>query len=139
MKKILTLFIALGAIVSVQAQSSPSYPNDDRYGRDVILGDRSDRNDRYDRHNRPYDNNSRSTYYMSADERDRSIDRIDREYDRRIRRVDRDRWIRPSEKSYQIRQLEFGKRDEIRQVWERFRSGNNLHRDNSYQRNYRRW
>ena len=139
MKKILTLFIALGAIVSVQAQSSGSYPNDDRYGRDVILGDRNNRNDRYDRNDRTYENNSRSTFYMSADERDRVIDRIDREYDRRIRRVERDRWIRHSEKSYQIRQLEYQKRDEIRQVWERFRSGNNLHRDNSYQRNNRRW
>lgn len=139
MKKILTLFIALGAIISVQAQSSRSYPNDDRYGRDVILGDRNDRNERYDRDKRTYDNNSRYTYYMSADERDRSIDRIDREYDRRIRRIGRDRWIRPSEKSFQIRQLEAQKRDEIRQVWERFRTGNNLHRDNSYQRNNRRW
>lgn len=139
MKKILTLFIALGAIISVQAQSSRSYPNDDRYGRDVILGDRNDRNDRYDRSNRPYESNGRYTYYMSADERDRSIDRIDREYDRRIRKVDRDRWIRPSEKSYQIRLLEDQKRAEIRQVLERFRNGNNLHRDNSYQRNNRRW
>ena len=136
MKKILTLFIALGAIVSVQAQSSRSYPNDDRYGRDVILGDR---NGRYDGNNRTYENNPRYTYYMSADERNRSIDRIDREYDRRIRKVDRDRWIRPSEKSYQIRLLEDQKRNEIRQAWERFRSSNNLHRDNSYQRNNRRW
>jgi hypothetical protein len=136
MKKILTLFIALGAIISVQAQSSRSYPNDERYEKDVILGNR---NDRYDRSNRTYENNSRYTYYMSADEKDRLIDRIDREYDRRIRRVERDRWVRPSEKSYQIRLLEAQKREEIRQVWERFRSGNNLHRDNSYQRNYRRW
>ena len=136
MKKILTLFIALGTIVSVQAQSSRSYPNDDRYGRDVILGER---NDRYDRNNRTYENHSRYTYYMSADDRDRQIERIDREYDRRIRRVERDRWIRASEKTYQIRQLENQKRNEIRQVWERFRNGSNLHRDNSYQRNNRRW
>jgi hypothetical protein len=133
MKKILTLLIALGAIVGAQAQSSRSYPNDDRYGRDVILGDRNDRNDR------TYENNSRYSYSMSVDERDRQIDRIAREYDRRIRKVERDRWIRSSEKSYQIRQMENQKREEIRLVWERFRSSNNLYNDNRSQRNNRRW
>ena len=133
MKKILTLLIALGAIVGAQAQPSRSYPNDDRYGRDVILGDRNDRNDR------TYENNSRYSYSMSVDERDRQIDRIAREYDRRIRKVERDRWIRSSEKSYQIRQIENQKREEIHLVWERYRSSNNLYNDNRSQRNNRRW
>jgi hypothetical protein len=133
MKKILTLLIVLGAIVSAEAQSSRSYPNDDRYGRDVILGSQNERNDR------TYENNSRHTYYMSSVERDRQIERIDREYDRRIRKVEKDRWIRSSEKSYQIRQMENQKREEIRLVWERFRSGSNLYNDSRYQRNNRRW
>lgn len=139
MKKILTLFIALGAIVSVQAQSHRSYPNDDRNGRDVILGDRNNRNDRYDQPNRTYENTSRYTYSMSASERDRKIDQVNREYDRRIRKVEKDRWIRSYEKQSQIRQLENQRRDEIRLVWERFRNSNNVHRDNSYQQNNRRW
>ena len=133
MKKILTLFIVLGAIASTEAQSSRSYPTDDRYGRDVILGGQ---NERYDR---TYENNSRHTYYMSAVERNRQIERIDREYDRRIRKVEKDRWIRSSEKSYQIRQMETRKREEVRLIWERFRSSNNLHNDSRYQRNNSRW
>jgi hypothetical protein len=142
MKRILTLFIALGALTAVQAQSSRSYP-DDRYGRDVILGDRSDRtvhNDRNDRYDGRYENNSRYTYSFSAKERDKQIDRINRDYDKRIRQVERDRYIRSYEKSSQIRRIEDQKRQEIAQVWERFRSSNNMHADNRYQRNdNRRW
>lgn len=136
MKKILTLLIAVGAVTLAQAQSSRSYPDGRYEKRDVILGGQ---NDRYDRNAGTYETNTRYTYSMSANERDRQIERIDREYDRRIRRVERDRWMRSYEKQSQIRQLEYQKRDEVRLVWERFRSSNNLHRDNSYQRNNRRW
>ena len=136
MKRILTLLFAIGAITVAQAQNSRSYP-DDRSGRDVILGDRNDRNDRYDGR---YENNSRYTYSFSAKERDRQIDRIDREYDKRIRQVERDRYIRSYEKSSQIRRLEEQKRQEIAQVWQRFRSSNNQHADSRYQgNNNRRW
>lgn len=138
MKKILTLLIAVGAISVTQAQSSRSYPGDGRYEtRDVILGGQ---HDRYDRHDRSYGNNSRYTYSFSARERDRELDKIDREYDRRIRQVQRDRYLRSYERSSQIRRLQEQKRYELAQVWDRFRSSNNRHRDNSFQRNNnRRW
>jgi hypothetical protein len=134
MKRILTLLFAVGAITVAQAQSSRSYP-DDRYGRDVILGDRNDRNDRVDRNDGTYENNSRYSYSFSARDRDKQIDRINREYDKRIRQVERDRYIRSYEKSAQIRRLEDQKRQEVAQVWERFRSNNNSHADNRYRNN----
>lgn len=136
MKRILTLLIAVGAITLAQAQSSRSYPDGRYESRDVILGDR---NGRYENNDRTYENNSRYTYSFSARERDRQIERIDRDYARRIRQVERDRYIRSYEKYSHIRRLEDQKRGEIAQVWERFRSSNNLHADSRYQRNNRRW
>ncbi|HUC81585.1 MAG TPA: hypothetical protein VMR70_11755 [Flavisolibacter sp.] len=139
MKKILTLMMAVGTITLAQAQSSRSYP-DGRYGtKDVILGSQNDRNDRNDRNNRTYGNNSRYTYSFSAKERDKAIDRIDRDYDKRIRQVERDRSLRSYEKTSQIRRLQEQKRHEVAQIWERFRNNSNVHRDNSYQRNNRGW
>ena len=138
MKRILTLLIAVGAITVAQAQSSRSYP-DGRYGRDVILGSQNGNNGTYDRNDRTYENNSRYSYSFSAKERDKQIDRIGRDFDKRIRQVERDRYIRSYEKNQQIRRLEDQRRQEIAQVWERFRSSNNMHADNRYQRNNRRW
>lgn len=133
MKRILTLLIAFGAIASVQAQS-----RDGRYeNRDVILGDQ---NNRTYENNRGYDNNSRyGSYNFSARERDKQIDRINREYDQRIREVQRDRWMRTYEKRNQVQRLEDQRRNEIRQVWERFRNSRNQYRDNDYRRNDGRW
>ena len=140
MKRILTLLIAVGAITVAQAQNSRSYPDGRYESRDVILGDNNNRNDRNDRNDRTYENTSRYTYSFSANDRDRQIDRINRDYDKRIRQVERDRYIRSYEKSTQIRRLEDQKRQDIAQVWERFRSTSNVHRDNQYQRNNnRRW
>ena len=140
MKRILTLLIAVGAITAVQAQqSSRSYPDGRYESRDVILGDQSDRNGRYENNDRNYEKASRYSYSFSARERDRQIERIDRDYDRRIRQMERDRYIRSYEKYSQVRRLEEQKRGEIAQVWERFRNSNNMHADNRYQRNNRRW
>lgn len=134
MKRILTLLFAVGVITVVQAQNSRSYP-DDRYGRDVILGDRNDRNDR------TYESNSRYNNSFSSKERDKQIDRINREYDKRIRQVEKDRYIRSYEKSAQIRRLEDQRRQEVAQVWQRFRGSYNQHADNRYRtnNNNRRW
>ena len=142
MKKILTLLFAVGAITITQAQSSRSYPNDRNTTRDVILGDRNDGNDRHnrnDRYDNRYENKSRSVYSFSARERDKQIDRINREYDKKVRQVERDRRMRSSEKSYTLRQLEGERRTELRQVWDRFQSRNNAHNDNRYTTNNRRW
>lgn len=127
--------MAVGAITAAQAQSPRPYPDGGYETRDVILGGQQDR---YERNDRTY-GNSRYTYSFSARERDKQLDRIDRDFDKRIRWVERDRYLRSYEKSAQIRRLQEQKRHEIAQVWDRFRNSNNLHRDNSYQRNNRRW
>lgn len=142
MKKILTLLIAVGALTLAQAQSSRSYPDNRNTTRDVILGDRNDgmdRNNRNDRYDNRYEHNSRSVYSFSAREREKQIDRINREYDKKVRQVERDRRMRSSEKSYRLRQLEGERRTELRQVWDRFQSRNNAHNDNRYASNNRRW
>jgi hypothetical protein len=131
MKKILTLLIAFGAIASVQAQSS-RYPSDRNESRDIILGDQN---------SRTYEGNSRygNGYSFSARERDEQIDRINREFNQRIRRVERDRWMRTYEKRREVQRLEEQRKSEIRQVWERFRNSRNTYRDYDYRRNDRRW
>ena len=137
MKRILTLLFAVGVITTVQAQTSRSYPNDRSAGRDVILGDRNDGIGRDDRYEGRYENNNR--YSFSARERDKQIDRINRNYDKRIRQVERDRRLRSSERSYQIRRLEDQRRQEIREVWDRFQSRSHVHGDSRYNTNNRRW
>jgi hypothetical protein len=139
MKRILTLLLAVGTLTVTQAQSSRSYPNDRSTNRDVILGDRNDRNDRNDRYNKRYENNTRYSYAFSARDRDKQIDRINKDYDKRIRQVERDRRMRSAEKSYKVRQLEAERRQEIREVWDRFQSRNNSHNDNRYNTDKRRW
>ncbi|MBB1284497.1 hypothetical protein HRH25_08945 [Flavisolibacter sp. BT320] len=139
MKRILTLLLAVSTLTVVQAQSSRSHPNDRSTNRDVILGDRNDRNDRNERYDKRYENNTRYSYAFSARERDKQIDRINKDYDKRIRQVERDRRMRSSEKSYKLRQLEAERRQEIREVWDRFQSRNNSHNDNRYNTEKRRW
>ena len=130
MKKVFTILLALGAVTLAQAQSSRSYPSDHNRDRDVILGQHNDR---------VYDNNSRYDYSFSERERDKEIDRINRDYDKQIRKVERDRRMRSSEKSYQVRRLEDQRRDEIRRVWERYRNSNNSYSNNRYRQNNSRW
>ena len=129
MKKIFTLMIVLGAVIVANAQPPHTYP-DGRYdSRDVVLG----RND-----NRPYDNNVRYGNAMNERERDRLIERINRDFDQQIRRVQYDRWLRPVEKDFQIRRLESQRRDAVRDVWDRYRNSNRRY-DDHYPQNNRRW
>lgn len=130
MKKILTLFIALGAAGGVFAQHSNPYP-DRGPSHDVILGGGNDRT--------VYNNdNSRYDSYYSAKERDRETQRINREFEARIRDVERNRWMRPSEKSYQIRLLEQQRWQQVQAVKNRFQNNRNRY-DDPYERKNRRW
>jgi len=128
MKRIFTFLIALGALSVAQAQGSRSYPDDRYHDRDVVLGQRNDR---------VYDN-SRYTYSFSERDRDKQIDRINKEYDKQIRHIERDRRMSPYDKSYEIRRLEDQRRDDIRRVWDRFRSPSNSY-NSRYPQNNRRW
>jgi hypothetical protein len=129
MKRLLTLLVAVGTFTFAQAQHSGNYPNDRNRDRDVILGSQN---------SRVY-NDSRNAYSFNERERDREIDRINKDYDKQIKKVERDRRMRSYDKDYAIRRLETQRREEIRQVWDRFHSSNNRYNDSRYQQNNRRW
>jgi hypothetical protein len=130
MKKVFTFLVALGGFAVAQAQYSHGYPDDHNRDRDVVLGQG---------HESVYDNHSRYAYSFSERDRDKQIDRINRDYDRQIRRIERDRWMSPYDKNFQIRRLEDQRREEIRIVWDRFRSSNNIYANGRYPQNNRRW
>lgn len=130
MKKIFTLLFALGGVAVAQAQYAHGYPDDRNRDRDVILGQRNES---------VYGNNSRYAYSFSERDRDKQIDRINKDYDKRIRKIEKERRMSSYDKNYQIRRLEDQRRDEIRMVWDRFRSSNNAYNNGRYQQNNRRW
>lgn len=132
MKKMITLSIALIAVTSVFAQYPNSYPNSTER-RDVILGGGNNR-EVYNNSGSRYD-----AYNFSAKERDSEIQRINREFEYRMRDVQRDRWMRSSEKSYQTRLLEQQRRQQLKAVKDRFQNSRNRYNNNSYSRTDRRW
>src|SRR5689334_1190812 len=118
MKKIFTLLFVVGSIAAAQAQSR-SFPDDRSRDRDVILGQRNDRGYEYDR---SYERASRYSYSFTDRERDKQLDRINHDYDKRIRKIEKDRRMSSYEKNNQIRYLESQRRDEVRRIWDRYRS-----------------
>jgi hypothetical protein len=113
MKKILTLLIAVGAVASVQAQTSKeearrvilgdgnygggkNYPSD---GRDVILGGGGDNRNSYPSGNGQY-----------------QIDQVNREYDAKIQSIRNNPYLSYEEKERSIRQLERDRQRRIQQI-----------------------
>lgn len=116
MKKILTLLIAVGAVVFAQAQTSKeetrrvilgdggngrNYPSG---GRDVILGGGQDNRNSYPSGDRQY-----------------QIDQVNREYDAKVQSIRNNSYLSYEEKERSIRQLE---KDRQRKI-QRINSGNN--------------
>src|SRR4051812_48824880 len=128
MKKVFTFLVALGAITVAQAQSSRSYPDDRYHDKDVVLGQQN---------NRVYNDNSRYTYSFSERDRDKEIDRINRDYDKRINKIERDRRMSSYDKNYAIRRLDDQRREDLRQIGDRFRNPNNSYNNYRYQQNNR--
>lgn len=130
MKRILALFLFVGAVTAASAQSSRNQ------SRDIVLG----------RPNSPvYDNNSnRNNGYESRNsnystrERDAQIERIKREYDWKIRNVYNDRFLRNSAKKRKVRMLEDERNDRIREVIRQYNDRNNRYdyRTDRYGRRY---
>lgn len=129
MKKISMLLLAIGCLSVAQAQYR-SYPDDRNHDREVILGQQNDRG---------YENASRYTFSFSERERDKQIDRINKDFDKRMRRVEKERRMDPYEKSHIIRDLEDQRRNEIRRVWERYHSPYNAANNNRYRQHDRHW
>lgn len=119
MKKLFTFLIAIGAVVSLQAQTTREE------ARRVVLGGngQSSRNGDV-----VYDRNGNASYPDSR--RKAEIDRINREYDDRIRSVRNDRSLSSSQKERIIRELESERRMKIREINQRYRDRDRDYRDN---------
>jgi hypothetical protein len=102
MKKILTLLIAVGAFVTLQAQSREE-------ARRVILGDRKDNGSYGGRNDRDVVlGRNESGRYPGGYSSDRQyqVDQINREYDNKIESIRNNRYLSSDEKERTIRQLE---------------------------------
>ena len=120
MKKILTLLIAAGAFVAVNAQTSRDEArriilgdggnsggnNSSTKGRDVILGGGNGGND-----TRTYPNS-----YPGRGSRQAQIDQINREYDAKIYSIRTNSHLSEAEKERAIRQLENDRDRRIREI-----------------------
>lgn len=141
MKKIFTLVAAIMLVSASFAQygqggknggSNNSSPNNGGYSngnqnnggykndRDVVYND----NRHYDHHD-----NHRSLYSFSPREREMTIISINREYDRRASEIRFRAFMSPFRKSVALRQLEQSRQLEIREVWAKFNSPNNVFGD----------
>lgn len=132
MKKLLTLFMALGAFVAVQAQTSKEEARrvilgggksgsgntgtTSKSGRDVILGGGNNTG------NYPTYPNS----YPNGGSRDAQVDQINREYDQKIWSIRNNNQLSQAEKERIIRQLENDRARRIREV------NNSYGRDRDY-------
>ena len=111
MKKFITFLIALGAFVSVQAQTSreearrvilgqpKNTDNGSRNDRDVILG-----------------GNSRTDYPTYPGGSSTQVDQINRDYDNKIQSVRNNPYLSQAEKDRMIQQLERDRQRRIREI-----------------------
>ena len=128
MKKIFTLFIALGALTSVFAQSghqkserNSSSHND---ARTAVLG----------RTNNDHGYNDSYTY--SSRQKEDQIRQINHEFDAKVNAVKYNRRLRASEKNRQIRMLENQRTAAIRQANDRFQNSRNTYNHRSSGNDY---
>ena len=135
MKKILALFVALGAMTAVFAQNGRSRNE----SRDVILGkddnrtvyeDRRDESRYGNRDNDRYDNRDKDRY--NRNELENRIERINREFDWKIESVKRDRNLKNGEKKRRVRTLENERDDRIREARQRFYGDRNYQNGRRY-------
>ena len=120
MKKIITLLIAVGAFVAVNAQTSKEEArrvvlggskdgngNTSTKGRDVILGGGNNGNE----NTRTYPSS-----YPNSGSREAEIDRVNREYDNKIYSIRNNGTLTQSEKERMIRQLEKDRDKKIKAI-----------------------
>jgi Domain of Unknown Function (DUF1542) len=117
MKKIITLFIAAAAVLSVNAQTSKDEArkvilgqekgssSTSRNDRDVILGGGNETN---------YPDSYPDNYPDGS--RDAQVNQVNREYDAKIRSIQNNRTLTQAEKDRMIRQLEQDRNRRIRQI-----------------------
>ena len=134
MKKILTLLLATGAILTLQAQSREE-------ARRVILGERNDngtygsRNDRdvvlgRGGSNENYPSYPNGTY---SSNRQYEIDRVNREYNDKVNSIRNNRYLSSSEKERAIRDLERDRQRRLEQIDRNYNGRNDRYaRDGRY-------
>ncbi len=131
MKKILTLFLAVGTLTAVQAQTSRDEArrvilgggngSGSNGGRDVILGGGSN-GDSYPTYPENYPSGSRES----------QIDQINRDYNNKIQSIRNNPYLNNDEKQRAIRQLERDRQARIKQLntYDRNRGYDNDRYDN---------
>ncbi len=123
MKKILTLLIATGAVLAVQAQSrdearrvilgdgsgnGKTYPSNG--GRDVILGGGNGGGNNY-------------PTYPANNDRQYQVDQVNREYDGKVQSIRNNAYLSGEEKQRAIQQLERDRQRRLRQINAQYNNG----------------
>ncbi len=113
MKRILTLLLATGAVLSLHAQSREET-------RRVVLGDRTDNGTYNSRNDRDVvlgrGNNERYPNGNYSNNRQYEIDRVNREYADKINSIRNNRQLNNAEKERTIRQLERDRQQRIAEI-----------------------
>ena len=133
MKRILAVLFSMASLtVFAQSGQRQNYPNSSREeGRDVVLGQSNNKNV-YDRDNDRHvynRGNDRDRNSFTIRERNMQIERINRYFDIKIMEVNRNRYLRNSERKRQIRFLEIQRQQEIREVNQRLSNQRNNSRN----------
>src|SRR6185436_8312188 len=113
MKKLFTLLLAAGSISVASAQG---FGQKDKSFKDGKYESRDDRTGDFGK-DKSKDFND---YSFSVKEKDRQIEKINREFDLKVLMIKRSRHLRAKEKLRQIRMLENERYDQIKEVQFRF-------------------
>ena len=133
MKKIFTLLLAVGTISVASAQG---FGQKDKSFKDDRYESRTDREANFEKDKRKDFND----YSFSLKEKERQIEKINRDIDLKILMVKRNRHLRAKEKSRQIRMLENERHDQIKAVQIRFEKNKGRGYDRGHDKNdNRRW
>jgi len=133
MKKLFTFLLAVGTISVASAQG---FGQKDNSSKDGKYESRVDRDGNFGK-DKPKDFND---YSLSVKDKERQIEKINREFDQRILMVKRSRHLRAKEKSRQIRMLESERYDQIKVVQIRFEKNKGRGYDRGHEKdNNRRW
>jgi len=133
MKKLFTLLLAAGSISVASAQG---FGQKDKSFKDGKYESRDDRTGDFGK-DKSKDFND---YSFSVKEKDRQIEKINREFDLKVLMIKRSRHLRAKEKLRQIRMLENERYDQIKEVQFRFEKNKGRDYDRGHEKdNNRRW
>ena len=133
MKKLFTLLLAAGSISVASAQG---FGQKDKSFKDGKYESRDGRDGDFGK-DKSKDFND---YSFSVKEKDRQIEKINREFDLKVLMIKRSRHLRAKEKLRQIRMLENERYDQIKEVQFRFEKNKGRDYDRGHEKdNNRRW